>query len=313
VASSTETPRQVYVAASANLVIAVSKFVVALFTGSSAMLSEGVHSLADTGNQLLLLFGIKRSRKSPDETHPFGYGQEIYFWGFMVAIVLFSIGGGVSIYEGIRKLGQHAEMGSPTWNYLVLAIAAIAESLSFRSAFKVFRKSLRPQEHWWDAFRTSKDPSVFIVLAEDVAGLLGIVVAAIGIWLAGMFRSPIPDATAAIVIGVILAAVAVLMGFETKALLLGESADPEIVEEIRRIASQDPLIAKAQSPLTMHFAPNQILVNMVVEFKNGASGDAILASIDRFEKAIRQRFPAVRQIFVEAESLRHPERNQRIA
>jgi cation diffusion facilitator family transporter len=308
-----EKPIQIYVAAFANLAIAISKFAVAAITGSSAMLSEGVHSLADTGNQLLLLLGIKRSRKAPDKTHPFGYGQEIYFWGFMVAIILFSIGGGVSIYEGLTRLRSNREISNPFWSYTVLAIAAIAEMISFRSALQVFRKSLRPGEHWWHAFRTSKDPGVFLVLAEDSAALVGLAVAAAGIWLEQRLETPVPDAIAAILIGVILCAVAMLMGFETKALLLGESADIETVEEIRRIVNQDPLVAQAHTPLTMHFAPNEILLNMAVDFNSGASGDAIVASIDRFETEIRRRFPEIRQIFIEAESLKNPGHSRRIA
>jgi len=308
-----ERPIQVYVAALANLAIAISKFVVAAITGSSAILSEGVHALADTGNQLLLLLGIKRSRKPPDKRHPFGYGQEIYFWGFMVAIILFSIGGGVSIYEGVTRLHHGREISNRFWSYLVLAIAAVAETISFRSALVVFRKSLRPGDHWWHAFRTSKDPGVFLVLAEDSAALVGLGVAAAGIWLEQHLHSPVPDAIAAMLIGIILCGVAVMMGFETKALLLGESADTQTVDEIRRIVNRDPLVAHAHSPLTMHFAPNEILLNMVVDFNDGASGDAIVASIDRFETEIRQRFPNVRQIFIEAESLKTPGHRHRIA
>jgi cation diffusion facilitator family transporter len=275
------------------------------------MLSEAVHSLSDTGNQLLMLLGIKRSHKPADRVHPFGYGQEIYFWGFMVAIVLFGIGGGVSIYEGILRLRNRREIEDPFWNYIVLGAAAIAESISFHAALKVFRQSLRAGEHWWHAFRTSKDPSVFIILGEDSAALLGIFVAAAGIWLEQRLHSPVPDAIAAILVGIILAAVAILIGFETKALLLGESADTATVDEIRRIVSSDPLVALAHPPLTVHFAPNEILVNMVVEFQPNASGEEILASIDRFETDIRRRFPNVRQLFIEAESLKKPRHGRR--
>jgi cation diffusion facilitator family transporter len=299
-----ETPRQVYVAAIANIVVASSKFTVGAITGSSAMIAEGIHSVADTGNQLLIVLGIKRSRKPPDEKHPFGYGLEIYFWGFMVAVLLFSIGGVLSIFEGVSKLRGSSEMGKALWNYVVLAVAAVAETVSLRAAFKPFRKSFRGDEHWWHAFRTSKDPTVFIVLAEDSAGLLGIAVAAAGIGLEQLTQSPVPDAIAAIVIGIILCAVAILMAYETKALLLGESADREVVEEIRRIVSTDPIVVVAGWPLTMHFAPNEILVNMEVEFDPKASANEIVQSIDRFETQIRQRHPKVKHIFIEAEAFR---------
>ena len=308
-----EKPVQVYIAAAANLGIAVSKFVVAGITGSSAILSEGIHSVADTGDQLLLLLGIKRSRRKPDKTHPFGYGQELYFWGFMVAVILFSIGGGISIYEGILRLRHGEEITNHLWSYIVLAFAAVGESISFHSALKAFRKSLRPGEHWWRAFRSSKDPSVFLVLGEDAAALLGIAVAACGVMLEQQLHSPVPDAIASIVIGLILSGVAVLLGFETKALLLGESANKETVEEISRIVTADPLVVRASPPLTMHFSPEEILLNMVVEFRPEASGNAMIESIDRFESEIRRRFPMVRQIFIEAESFRKRDPNRKMA
>jgi cation diffusion facilitator family transporter len=308
-----ETPRQIYVAAIANIVVASSKFIVAAITGSSAMFAEGIHSVADTGNQLLLVLGIKRSRKPPDEKHPFGYGLEIYFWGFMVAIVLFSIGGVISVFEGVSKLRGGSELGKAFWNYVVLAVAAVAETVSLRAALKPFQKSFRRDEHWWQAFRTSKDPTVFVVLAEDAAGLLGIVVAAVGIGLEQLMHSPVPDAIAAIVIGIILCIVAILMGYETKALLLGESADREVIEEIRRIVSTDAIVVAARPPLTMHFAPNEILVNMEVEFDPKASADAIMQSIDRFETQIRQRHPQVKHIFIEAEAFRKKDSTRRAA
>jgi len=306
-----ESPTQVYAAAIANLVIAASKFVAAFITGSSAMLSEGIHSVADTANQLLLLFGIKRSRKPADETHPFGYGREIYFWGFIVAIVLFGLGGGISIYEGIIRLQEHGEVSSPFWAFVVLAIAIGAESMSFWYAFKAFGKSVRPGENWWRAFRTSKDPAVFVVIAEDAAALAGLVVAAAGLTLEQLTQSVVPDAIASIVIGLILAAVAFLMGLETKGLLLGESTDPETVEEIKRIARRDPLVAYAHAPLTMHLGPNEILLNMVVDFHTNASREAIRESIDRLEAEILDQFPAIRRIFIEPEtsqSARHRRR-----
>lgn len=268
------------------------------------MLSEGVHSTADTGNQLLMLLGLKRGQKPPDAIHPFGHGQEVYFWGFVVAMMLFSLGGGVSIYEGIHRL-QHGEPASnPLWNYVVLAIAAAAESVSLHFALEKFRARLLPGEDWWSAFRTSKDPSVFIVVAEDLAALAGIAVAAIGIFVEQMTGSTIPDAVAAIIIGFILAAVAVLMAVETHALLLGESADPEIVSGILKIVQKDPIVVNAHRPLTMHFGPNEIVVNMTVEFRSGASGEAILSAIENFESAIRRNFPRIRRIFIESESLR---------
>jgi cation diffusion facilitator family transporter len=196
-----ERPTQVYAAALANFVIAGTKLIAAAVTGSSAMLSEGIHSTADTGNQLLMLLGLKRSRRPADSIHPFGTGQEVYFWSFVVAMVLLSGGGVLSVYEGIRRLKYSEGLSDPFWNYIVLAIAAVSESTSMYFALRTFRQSTRLGEHWWDSLRTSKDPSVFIVLAEDAAALTGIVVAFLGILLEQMTGNVVPDAIAAMVIG----------------------------------------------------------------------------------------------------------------
>jgi cation diffusion facilitator family transporter len=303
-----ESPTQIYAAVAANLVIAVCKLIAAAVTGSSAMLSEGVHSAADTGNQLLMLLGLKRSRRPADSVHPFGNGQEVYFWSFVVAMILFSGGGILSVYEGIRRLKYGEGLSDPFWNYIVLAIAAASEGISMYFALSKFRQSIRPGEHWWDSLRTSKDPSVFTVLAEDAAALIGIVVAFLGILLEQMTGSVVPDAVAAMMIGGILCVVAVLLAIETHALLLGESADPEIVSGIHKIIEADRNVANAHHPLTMHFGPNEVLVNIAVEFRSGTSSDVILNSIKNFEATILAKFPTVRRIFIEIESPEMPER-----
>ena len=299
----TERPTHVYAAIAGNLVIACAKLIAAGVTGSAAMFTEGIHSVTDTGNQCLMLAGLRASRKKADETHPFGYGQEVYFWGFVVAMLVFSLGGGVSIYEGIRKLGSVESLSSSMWNYIVLAIAAVSEGASLSFAVSKFRKTIRPGEHWWVALRTSKDPTVFIVLAEDTAALVGIAVAAVGIALTQLYKSVVADAVAAILIGGILCTVAALLAIETKALLLGESADPEIVAEITRIVGDHPLVYEGHRPLTMHFGPDEILVNMVVEFRPGTPGQAILDSMADLEARIHRRFPRIRRIFIAAEAL----------
>ena len=267
------------------------------------MLSEGIHSVADTGNQLLLLFGLKRSRKAPDRQHSFGYGQELYFWGFVVAMVLFSLGGGMSIYEGIVRLRGGGEVSDGKWNYLVLAIAAAAEGASLRFALKKFRSSIRPGEHWWRALRKSKDPSVFIVVAEDSAALAGLAVAATGIYLEHLFQSVVPDAIAAMVIGAILGAVAILMAAETKALLVGESADAVLVSAVQQLARTHAHIVEVERPLTMHLSPDEILLNMTVHFRPGLAGDSLIESLERLETSIRKRFPEIQKIFIEARPL----------
>jgi len=299
-----EKPSQVYAAAAANLVIAASKLTAAAVTGSSAMLSEGIHSVADTGNQVLTLLGLRRSKRPPDPLHPFGHGQEVYFWGFVVAMVLFSLGGGMSVYEGIHRMQHREGVSDPFWNYVVLAIAAVAESFSLYFALQKFRQSMRPDEHWWAAVRRSKDPSVFIILAEDAAALAGIAVAFVGILLQQILNSVIPDAIASIIIGGILGVVAALLAIETHALLLGESADPEIVSEIVHIVRTNPYVIKAHTPLTMHFGPNDILVNMTVEFRPDTPSEILLDSIADFEISIRRTFPQVQRVFIETESLK---------
>ena len=264
--------------------------IAAAITGSSAMLSEGVHSIADTGNQLLMLLGLKRSRRPADSIHPFGNGQEVYFWSFVVAMVLFSGGGVLSIYAGIRRLKYEEVSSSPFWNYIVLAIAAASEGTSMYFALRKFRQSMRLGEHWWDSLRTSKDPTVFIVLAEDAAALTGIVVAFLGVSLEQMTGSVVPDAVAAMIIGGILCVVSVLLVIETRALLLGESADPEIVSEIHKIIEADRNVGNVHHPLTMHFGPDEVPLNIAVEFRSGTSSDVILDSIRKFESTIRAKF-----------------------
>jgi cation diffusion facilitator family transporter len=213
---SSEKPIAIYGAIASNLIIAIIKFIFAFFTGSSAMLSEGIHSTADTGNQLLLLFGLRQSRIPADEEHPFGHGQELYFWSLIVAIILFSGGGGMSIYEGITHLQHPNELQNPTWNYVVLAVAFIVEGISWSIAYRELLKNKDPEESFWRNLRVSKDPSIFVVFGEDTAALTGLVVAFLGIFLGYQFNSHVPDAIASMIIGLILAAIAVFLAYESK-------------------------------------------------------------------------------------------------
>jgi cation diffusion facilitator family transporter len=251
-----------------------------------------------------MLYGIKRSRRPPDGNHSFGHGKEIYFWGFVVAMMLFMLGGGISIVEGVSRLHRDERVSKIAWNYLVLGIAAVAETWSLFIAVRKFRQTAPENMHWWRAVRASKDPSVFLVLAEDSAALAGILVAAIGIFLEQQLHSPVPDAIAAIIIGGILCTVSLLMARETKALLVGETADRDTIEGIKHLATRHPLVLNAAPPLTMHLAPDDILVNMAIEFDHEASGDSILTSVEEIEAEIRREFPDVHRIFIEAASLR---------
>lgn len=305
-----EKPIAVYGAIVANLVIAIFKFIVALLTGSSAMLSEGIHSTADTGNQLLLLLGLHQSRKPADENHPFGHGQELYFWSLIVAIILFSAGGGMSIYEGITHLEHPTELQNPIWNYLVLAGAFVIEGVSWFIATRELLKRRNPNESFWQTLRSSKDPSIFIVFGEDSAALTGLLVAFLGVFLGHRLDSPYPDAIASIIIGVILAAIAVFLAYESKSLLVGETAERKTVEGIRELVLSHPAVEQMRPPLTMHFGPNEILLSLDVQFRSDQHTAGLVKAIDEIESNIRNNYPDIRQIFIEVEGLKGSGKNK---
>ncbi|MBS0422053.1 MAG: cation diffusion facilitator family transporter [Proteobacteria bacterium] len=297
----------VLAAVGGNCAIAVTKFVAAAISGSSAMLAEAIHSVLDTLNQLLLLYGLRHSRKPPDALFPFGYGREVYFWSLIVAVLLFSAGGGMALYEGIVQLIHPRPLQSAFWAYLVLGIAAVCESvplaLSWRALGRRGRGGLLQRLH------DSKDPSVFVVFFEDAAALLGLVVAFLGIYLGHKLGNPHYDGAASILIGVILCGVALALVYESRGLLIGESADPAVTETIASIAARDPAVAAVRTPLTMHLGPDEILLNLEVEFRTHSPADEQMRAVMRIEEAIRSAHPAVKRIFIEArprhESLAH--------
>ena len=301
------TPIVVYGALASNLVIAISKFVAAMITGSSAMLAEGIHSSVDTANELLLLLGLHRSRTPSDSGHPFGYGKEIYFWGLIVAVMLFGVGGGMSVYEGILHLLHPAEIGNPFWNYLVLGLAFCAEGTSWTIAMRKLRAN-QGDVALLRAMRRSKDPSVFIVVAEDTAALTGIGVAFVGVFLSRQLGSPYFDGAASIIIGLIMASMAVFLVYESRGLLLGESADPELVASIQKLAAEDDGVRQVFRPLTMHLGPDEVLLNIDIEFQPHLSAEEIALIIDRLESTIRKNHPQISRIFIEVEAFRsaHP-------
>lgn len=299
-ARSSKRPYTVYGAIASNFIIAAAKFGAAAITGSSAMLAEGIHSVVDTGNEMLLLLGIRQSARPSDELHPFGHGKELYFWSLVVAIVLFGIGGGMSFYEGIAHIFHPAEIRDPTWNYVVLGIAFITEGSSWTIAFREFLRQRR-QKNLWRAFRASKDPSVYTVVSEDSAALAGLLVAFLGVFFGHRVENPLFDAIASIIIGSILGAVAVFLAYESKGLLLGESVDQEVKQRIREITENDPGVKQVQRLLTMHFGPDQVLLNMDLEFSLGVSAADLPQVIKRVEEGIRREFPEIRNIFIEVE------------
>jgi cation diffusion facilitator family transporter len=293
----------IWAAIFANLAIALSKFIAAGFTQSSAMLSEAIHSLVDTGNGTLLLFGTRRSQRPADASHPFGHGQELYFWTLIVAINVFGVGGGMSVYEGIAHIRQPVPLQNLGWSYAVLAFALIFEVGSWLVAIRELRRE-KKKLSFWRFFRATKDPRLVAVLVEDTAAVLGIIVAFLGIFLGHATQIPWLDGLASILIGVILATVAVLLAREVRGLLVGESADSASVNQIKRIARDDPAVLGVPRVLTVHFGPNEILVNMDVQFGPGISASDVEVAIVRLERAIREKIPGVKHIFVEAKSFR---------
>ena len=297
-----ESTKVIYAAIVANLAIAVTKFIAAGFTGSSAMISEGIHSMVDTGNGGLMLLGVRRSKRPADAAHPFGSGKELYFWTLLVAIVIFAVGGGVSAYEGLLHILNPKPLTDPVWNYVVLGIAMGFEGYSFTVAFKAFQAE-RGRLSIWQSIDQSKDPTTYTVLFEDSAALVGLVVAFIGVFFAEFFDNPYFDGGASIVIGIILAAVAVLLACESKDLLVGEAVDPETLKDIRRIAESDPRVESVKNALTMYFGPHTILLAMDLSFRPNLSAIEVEESIDRLEEKVRSRYPKVKHIFIESESL----------
>jgi cation diffusion facilitator family transporter len=292
----------IYAAMAGNLAIAITKFTAAAITGSSAMLSEGVHSLVDTGNGLLLLYGLKRSAVPPDDQHPFGRGKELYFWTLIVAILIFALGGGISIYEGIQHIRHPEPSTNPTLNYIVLGLSMLFEGAAWYVALREFRK-VKGDMGYIEAIRASKDPSTFTVLFEDTAAILGLFVAMVGIYCGQAFGIPELDGAASVVIGVILGLVAVFLAYESKGLLVGESVSKSVLADIRRIAEADAAIARLGRLLTMHFGPHEILLTIEIHFEPLLSADAVAAAIDRIDRAIRAAHPDVKHIFLEAQSL----------
>lgn len=298
-----EKPLAIYGALGANLLIAVTKFIAAGVTGSSAMLSEGIHSVVDTGNEVLLLLGLKKSQKPADARHPFGHGKELYFWSLIVAVALFGVGGGMSVYEGITHLQHPRALEGLAWSYGVLGAAFVFELVSWVIAVRGLLPEIR-KEGFWQAMRTSKDPSVVTVLFEDSAALAGLVVAFLGVFLGHRLHNPYADGIASIVIGAILAGVSLFLAYESKGLLLGESAGPEVVEDIQSLARAIPAVVDVQRPLTMHFGPDEVLVNLEIDFRPDATAADITTAIERLEKEVRERHPEVGRIFIEAKSLK---------
>jgi len=266
------------------------------------MLAEGLHSVADSANQALLLFGNRRSKRPPDRTHPFGYGKELYFWSLIVAMILFGLGGGFSLYEGIRHLRHPAELGDPTLNYAVLGFAFLVELAALLYALRAFRRR-HPNAPFWKALRTSKDPLLFVPIGEDAAALLGVMVAFLGVFFAHRLSMPELDAVASIVIGSILAGVAIFLTVETRALLIGEAVSPAVRKRVYDTVESDAAVVAVHRMATMHLGPGEVLLAMDVEFASHLAGGALTDAIERIEEGIREGDPEIEHIYLESRAL----------
>jgi len=289
-----------YAALAANLGIAVAKFVAAAITGSSSMLTEGVHSLVDSGNQGLLLYGQHRAKRPPDAEHPFGYGRELYFWAFVVAILIFGLGAGVSIYEGWKHIAAPEALHDPLVNYIVLGVALALEGTSWAIALKEFAAA-KGEMGWWRAVRESKDPATFIVLFEDSAALAGLLVAGLGIWASHAWGDPRIDGAASIVIGCILAGVAILLAREAKGLLIGERANPQVVTCVRAILDRRPEIVRVNHVRTIHTAPDRIFVAVSADFDDAITMGAGETLIESIEQELKAALPLLSSIYIRPE------------
>jgi cation diffusion facilitator family transporter len=291
----------VYAAIASNLAIAVTKFVVAGVTGSSAMLSEGIHSTVDTGNGILLLVGIKLSRRKPTPEHPFGHGKEVFFWSLIVAVLIFGLGGGMSAYEGVLHVMNPNPIENVFWSYLTLGLAFLFEGTSFIVALRQFRRE-QGEMPFWRALHMSKDPATYTVMAEDAAALAGLVTAALGIFASAQLDMPRLDGVASIVIGIILAGVALALVREARSLLVGEGIRPETASDIRALALATPGMRTVARPLSMYIGPEEVLLALDVGFDPEESADAVAASVRKLEAAIRAKYPKIRRIYIEARS-----------
>lgn len=292
----------IYGAIIANVMIAISKFVAATFTGSSAMISEGIHSLVDTSNGILLLYGIKQSTKQPDREHPFGYGMEVYFWSFIVALLVFALGGGVALYEGFHHLNEPKELGDPLWNYVVLILAMIFEGSALYFALKAFKKT-RGNLGFFDAIRKSKDSATIAIIIEDAAALIGLAIAFLGVLIGQLSGNPIFDALASILIGVLLCLVAFVLAYESKSLLVGESVKASDLSEIESVLKAHRHVTAFDLPKTMHLSPESVLLALDIHFKDGLSTDELELTVSEIETEIKNRRPHINKIYIESKAL----------
>ena len=305
----TGTRRVLYVAIAGDVAVAVAKFVVAAMTGSSAMLTEGIHSLVDTGNELLLLFGVRRGQRAVDEWHAFGYGKATYVWSLIVALSVFSIGGGVSVYGGVVSLIHTPVLSDPTWNYVVLAIAAAFQGWSWRVSQQELDRHRRTGESLWRASQRDMDVLLYTVFIEDSAALIGIALAAIGIWLSQAFDTPWLDPAASVAIELVLIASAALLAHKSVALLLGASLDRAQLIALHRIISADQAVERVGHLLTMRLGPDSVLLTAAIRFHRQLSLDQVEQAIERIERSIKLPYPSIQHLYLESGAFKQAARS----
>ncbi|TGP51549.1 cation transporter [bacterium M00.F.Ca.ET.230.01.1.1] len=293
--------RVIYAALAGNLAIAVTKFVAAAFTGSSAMLSESVHSLVDTGNGTLLLYGMHRAARPPDRAHPLGHGRELFFWSFIVALLVFALGAGISFYEGVIHIMAPEPVVNARVNYIVLGLSFLFEGSSWLVALREFRQQ-KGKQGWFEAVQSSKDPSIYTVLFEDSAALLGLVVAFAGILSAQLLERPELDGVGSLGISIILGATAVFLARESKGLLLGEPASPEVQKKVLAIVQQDPAVQRANGILSVHVGPEEIVAGLSIEFEDHLTAPEIEACVERLEARLKKEMPQISRLFVKPQA-----------
>jgi cation diffusion facilitator family transporter len=287
----------------ANVAIAISKFVAAYFTGSSAMLSEGIHSLVDTGNSGLLLYGTAQSQRPPDAEHPFGHSKELYFWGLIVAVLIFAIGGGMSFYEGIKHIQHPEPLEDAGWNYVVLGISFLFEGIAFYLSVKALLAQSTGGVGFIKMLRTSRDPAVFASVMENLAALIGLAVAGIGVFLGHWLNNPYFDGGASVAIGLLLMLVAIFLVGRTKGLLVGTGVDAATLANLERIARAQPQVCEIRSPLSMYLGPNDVILALDVQFTADLTSGQVASAVEHLQDAIRAEHPEVKRIFIEAKNL----------
>jgi len=292
--------KSIYSALAANLLIAITKFVAGAFSNSAAMISEGIHSLVDTVNQVLLLFGLKRSKKPADASRPFGYGKELYFYSFIVSILIFGLGGGLSIYQGIIHIMEPEQLGDPTWNYVVLALSVVFEGASLVIAAKEFNL-VRGRDSWWKAIVKSKDPSNFLVLFEDGAAVTGLFIVMICMFFSHRYHIPELDGLASLLVGLLLVGVSIILARESRSLLLGESVSPESKEKIINIAKKDRAVLKVLNIISTYQSPEEVLLMLIIVFKEDLDTQDINESINRIRTEIKAEFKLIRFVIIQPE------------